>query len=267
MRDTNDEVASIRRDGFCILDGVVPAVRVDEIRESVLKTVDAYRRKDAASQIGFVPGLISVDQSYAEYLADDRILSIADSLLGHDARISFTSAIVNEPGNARGDWHADWSFNQRNAGHLPEPYPIDTVFHLPTIWMLSPFDDENGGTLVLPQSHRKDYNPTGDATIDALTSFQEEIHAAGEAGSVLMMDSRLWHATSPNLADSPRVALAVRYAPWWLNLEVLRPESDERRRMVTEVGQEENEVPSIPQDVYDLLSDRVKPLYRHWVRR
>jgi hypothetical protein len=59
----------------------------------------------------FVPGLIAVDQSYAEYLADGRLLSIVELLLGHHVRISYTSAIVNEPGNARGNWHADWPFN------------------------------------------------------------------------------------------------------------------------------------------------------------
>ena len=260
-------VDSIRANGFCILENLIPPQKVDAIRESVLQTVASYRRNDtAATQIGFVPGLIAVNQSYAEYLADERLLSIVESLLGHDVRISFTSAIVNEPGNERGNWHADWPFNQLNAGHVPAPYPVDTVFHLTTLWMLSPFTVENGGTLVLPKSHRRDNNPTGDLGTDPLTSFTDEIHVRGEAGSVLVMDSRMWHATSPNRTDSPRVALAVRYAPWWLNLEVLRLESDERARMVTEPGRRENEVPSIPRDVHDRLSERLKPLYRHWIR-
>lgn len=182
-------------------------------------------------------------------------------------RISYTSAIVNEPGNARGRWHADWPFNQLNAGHIPAPYPVDTMFHLTTLWMLSPFSKENGGTLIRPKSHRENNNPTGDSGIDPLSPLEDEINVRGQAGSVLVMDSRMWHATSPNSTDTPRVALAVRYAPWWLNLEVLRPESDERVRMVTEPGRRENEVPSIPRDVYDGLSEGVKPLYRHWIRQ
>lgn len=263
-----NSVEEIRSNGFCVLDNLIPPEKVDAIRESVLKTVASYRRNDtAATQIGFVPGLIAIDQSYAEYLADGRLLSIVETLLGHDVRISFTSAIVNEPGNARGNWHADWPFNQLNAGHVPAPYPVDAVFHLTTLWMLSPFSEENGGTLVLPRSHRKETNPTGDASIDPQTSFKEEINVQGDAGSVLVMDSRMWHATSPNRTGAPRVALAVRYGPWWLNLEVLRPESDERARMVTEAGRRENEVPSVPPEVYEGLSECVKPLYRHWIRR
>jgi hypothetical protein len=36
--------------------------------------------------------------------------------------------------------------------------------------------------------------------------------------------------------------MAVRYAPWWLNLDVLMPGSDERKRMVEETGALENAI-------------------------
>ena len=49
--------------------------------------------------------------------------------------------------------------------------------------------------------------------------YPSEIQVEGEAGSVLVMDSRLWHASGPNGTPEPRVAFGVRYAPWWLNLE------------------------------------------------
>jgi hypothetical protein len=63
------------------------------------------------------------------------------------------------------------------------------------------------------------------------------------------------------------VGLVVRYAPWWLNLDVLMPGSAERARMVDETGQTENEVAAVPPEVYAALPEDVKPLYRHWVRR
>jgi ectoine hydroxylase-related dioxygenase (phytanoyl-CoA dioxygenase family) len=78
------------------------------------------------------------------------------------------------------------------------------------------------------------------------------------------MDSRLWHATAPNQTQEPRVALAIRYAPWWLNLEVLRPDSAERRRMCSESGQDDNRVPSVPNEVYSKLPGTVQPLFQHW---
>jgi hypothetical protein len=261
----SDHLTLLKLNGWCALENIIPAQEVENIRNSVLQTVEEYRRDSAAENIGFVPGLISQNQSFAPYLADSRLMSLLDEMLGHDIRISFTSAIVNEPDNERGHWHADWPFNQSNAGHVPAPYP-DALFHITTLWMLSPFSDENGGTLIVPGSHRSNNNPTGNNGIDAHANVPGEMNATGSAGSVLVMDSRLWHATAPNHTNEPRVALAIRYAPWWLNLDILMPESAERKHMVDRQNRKENEVPHVPQMVYDQLPEDVKPLYRHWVR-
>ena len=251
--------------GFCLIDQVIPESRCTQIRDCIVATVEQQRNQyPAPDHVGFVPGVINHDQSFAQYLADTQLLGLAEVLLGDHVRISFTSAIINEPGNSRGQWHADWPFNQTNAGHIRVPYP-DCVFHLTTLWMLSSFTQENGGTLVVHGSHRANTNPTANTGTDGDKPVDAEINVTGQAGTVLIMDSRLWHATAKNQTEHPRVALAVRYAPWWLNLEVLRPESDERRRMVDELDKTDNQVPSLPREVFEQLPENVKPLYRHWV--
>eukprot|EP01047_Picozoa_sp_COSAG01_P012118 COSAG01_NODE_539_length_15749_cov_21.448307_12_plen_127_part_00 len=71
-----------------------------------------------------------------------------------------------------------------------------------------------------------------------------EVQVCGEAGSVLVMDSRCWHATPAREAnqqrraerhessgEQPRVAVAVRYSPWWMNVEPLVPGGAERKRL------------------------------------
>ena len=268
--DLDQLAAQLHVSGFCVVKDVIPADRCAQIRDSVVDTVRreyanyATGQSAADNKVGFTPSIINHNQSFAEYLADQRLLALVSRLLGDHVRISFTSAIINRPGNERGRWHADWPFNQNNAGHVAAPYP-DAIMHLTTLWMLSPFGAENGGTLILPGSHRCSTNPTADDGPDPNETFPAEINASGPAGSVLVMDSRLWHATAPNQTNKPRVALAVRYAPWWLNLEVLRPESDERRRMCDDVGATDNVVPSIRHDVFERLPSQVKPLYRHWI--
>ena len=96
--------------------------------------------------------------------------------------------------------------------------------------------------------------------------YPTEMQATGEPGSVLLFDSRLWHATATNHGDRPRVGVAVRFAPWWLNVDVLMPGSDQRKRMVDEVGAKEPQQTPVPGDVFNGLPDEVKPLFRHWVR-
>ncbi len=254
----------MRMDGWCVLDGVIPGDEVAAVRDSVVASVEEHRNPDAPQAIGHVSGFIRTDQSLAPYLADRRVMELVEALVGQHARISFTTATINEPGNARGGWHADWPFNQRNAGHVAAPY-ADAVMHLTTIWMLSPFSEENGGTLVVSGSHRSSDNPTCNNGVAPLEPYVTELQTCGGTGSVLMMDSRLWHATAANVSSEPRVAVVVRYAPWWLNLEILRPGSVDRKRLVDMEGKTENEVPSIPISVFETFPDDVKPLFEHWV--
>ena len=255
----------LKMDGWCIVPGVIPQGAVEAVRESVQTTTGEAGGYSNIEGVGAATGLLASDQSFAPYLVDGSVLGVAEALFGPYVRISFTTAIINRPGNNRGGWHSDWPFNQNNAGHIPAPYP-DAVMHMTTIWMLSPFTAENGGTLIVPGSHRSDNNPTGNNGVDAGAPYPTEMQATGDAGSVLIFDSRLWHATAPNLGDTPRVGLAVRYAPWWLSLDVLMPGSDERDRMVNEPGANDNEVPPMSRAVFDRLPEDVKPLMRHWVR-
>jgi hypothetical protein len=260
-------LADLQTNGCCVVPDVIPPDRCTDIRRRIQSVVDRERSgyAGAPTNVGFVPSVINHDQSFAEYLAHPLILSLVRAVLGPQVRISFTSAIINEPGNARGDWHADWPFNQNNAGHIPAPYP-DAVFHLTTLWMLSPFESANGGTLIVPGSHRRPTNPTDRKSgVDPKSFVAGETQATGPAGSVLVMDSRLWHATAPNGTGESRVALAVRYAPWWLNLSPLRPDSEARKQLCDATGLGENVVPPIHRDVYDHLPPDVKTLYRHAV--
>ena len=170
------------------------------------------------------------------------------------------------PGNARGYWHADWPYNQTNASHIPAPYP-DAVLHLSTIWMLTPFSAETGGTLVVPGSHRWPRNPAaGDMPeVDNEDVYPTERHVEGRAGSALVYDSRLWHAVAANRSDQPRVALIVRYAPWWLNLNPTLFGRPEHQAMVVETGGKNYEMEPLDREVFERLPGQVQPRYRHWV--
>ena len=267
IRDARSQLRErVREVGYCLIEGVIPAGEVAAVRDSVLAVVPDQRNPDAPANVGAVSGLINYTQAFAPFLTEPRLLGLCKALLGEQVRVSFTSTIVNYPGNERGKWHADWPFYQMNAGHIPAPY-ADALIHLTTIWMLTPFAAENGATLIVPGSHRESNNPTGDNGVEMFAPLAGEVSVEGEAGSVMVMDSRMWHATTENAADGPRVGLAIRFAPWWLNLDVLMPGTDERRRMVEETGLKENRVPAVEPGVFEALPEDVKPLFRHWLRR
>ena len=250
--------------GFCVFPDVIPVNEVEQVRESVLQTV---RQRGATSDFApqgssQIAGLINYNQSFCEYLLAEQLTTVVTDLLGDHYRVSFTTALVNHPGNERGQWHADWPFIQTLGARLPAPYP-DTVTHLTALFMLSDFTPESGATYVLPGSHRAGTNPTAELAMDRFSAVPGEIQATGPAGSVLLLDSRCWHAAAPNQSSEDRVACAVRFAPWWLNLEVLRPNSFLRKQMVEQQNKPDHPVPAIPYEVFVKLPAAVQPLFHH----
>lgn len=261
----NKVIQSVREEGWYVLKGVIPEEECEAIRQGIYEAARSKRKDYAPDGVTFLPAFINHNQFYAKYLSDPKMMAVVEGIFGPYARVSYTSAIINEPGNPRGSWHADWPFNAQKAGHIPSPYPLDVIFHLTTLWMISPFTFENGGTLIHPDSHHKAANPTSEPNKDWTQPLEGEQNATGPTGSVLILDSRMWHATAQNKSDQPRVAIAIRYAPWWLNLDILMPGSEERKMMVDECGASENEVPRLKQEVYDKLPKETKALFRHWL--
>ena len=260
-----EQLLHLKLDGWCVVDNVIPEEEVECVRESVAASTVKYQRSDAPTNIGHRTGLINYNQSFAPYLVAPHFLGLIRAALGPHVRVSFTSAMINYPGNARGTLHSDWPFNQHNAGHMPAPYP-DIVAHLTTLWMLSPYTAENGATIIVPGSHRMETNPSSDTcSHDENAPYPTEIQVSGDAGSVLVMDSRMWHAAGANRTDQARVAMAIRLAPWWLNLNGLMPGSGERARLMQATGLKENEVEAVRKEVFAGLPPAVQPLFEHWV--
>ncbi len=269
-------VSHIRLDGFYVIEGVIPPERVDSVKESVLRVhireedINQRRQQEirekghrvGAQGVSFSTALINSTQEFSAYLTDSRVLGVAEAFFGPDVRVSSTGGIVTNPGNERGYWHADWPYNQTNSARVPSPYP-DVVMHLSTIWMLTPFNAENGGTLLVPGSHRSNNNPSGDNGVDRDAPYPTEISATGDPGSVLIYDSRLWHTVAPNRSSEPRVAISVRYGPWWINLNPEIAGTPENSSMVVERNGKSGNLPRIPRDVFESLSQDVRPLFRH----
>jgi ectoine hydroxylase-related dioxygenase (phytanoyl-CoA dioxygenase family) len=197
--------------GYCVIEAVIPPTEVPAVRQSLsaclqadsaaaeerMAAIRAKGHRIGGSGVQALPGIINLDQSFVPYLMDERINGVLNALFGPHHRISNTGAIANHPGNDRGYWHADWPYNQTNAAHIPAPY-ADAVGKLSSIWMLTEFTPQTGGTLVLPGSHRAQTNPSGGNGFDREAPHPSELQISAAAGSVMLFDSRLWHCVAAN---------------------------------------------------------------------
>ena len=278
MQRVDEILGHLDEEGYCIIEEVIPPDKVGGIRDSVFAThktqaeeadANAAKLRGQGHRIGatgvrVVVGFLNFDQSFAPYLADERIVGTAEKLFGPFVRITNVNALLNYPKNDRGYWHADWPFNQTNASHVPAPY-ADAVLRLSSIWMLTDFSPHTGGTLVIPGSHRTRTNPSGGDVHDREAPHPAEMQISGAAGSVMLFDSRLWHCVTTNESAEPRIAMNVGYAPWWLNLLPNLEGSPDFQRMVVETNGKPTEFPPVERSVYDNLPETVKPLLRHSV--
>ena len=265
--NTEETLEQLRLHGWCTIQDVIPASEVEQVRRSVEATVLSRRKNDSDSVD--TPDVLNVDQSFAPYLAHKSILEPLRALWGPYVRLRSAKGFVSRPGFTRGGLHADAPYIQGAPMRMNAPYQ-DFTAKVTTVWMLSSFTLENGGTILVPGSHRSENNRTGG--LDLPVPHPGEVRATGAAGSVVMFDSRTWHGSGENGSEENRVGVVMTYFPWWLGQDPsMPPGTPERERLKEETGLSDDELGVgtglFPVAAYEELPEDVKPLLRHWVRR
>ncbi len=260
--ETATALATLARDGFCLMKGIIPPDEVGAVCKSVGDTVRTHSSLPPPQ--GYVTGFLRMNQSYAPYLAHPRLMAVMDHLFGEFFRISVLTGTINGPGIKRGKMHADWPYNQNGKARVRAPYP-DVMMNMVTMWMLTDYTIENGGTIVIPGSHKRDHSPRDGSDIDPDAKSPGEVQLQGKAGDVGLFDARTWHAIAPNVSGRERIGFIVRYAPWWINLQPLRPGTRDRRQIVEANEGSDSKVEPIPLSIYKNLPESAKALVYHMV--
>ena len=257
------KIKEFEENGYTILEDIIPQNEVKLLNLELQESADKFGKNN--NGVTYLATTINFCQSFDKYLIHPDIKHLMLHYLGEDYRISSTSTQINEQNNKKGDWHADWPFCVFNGGNINKPFP-KKVLHITCIFMFVDFDKEFGSTLVKPKSHLLETNPTfeGDPYYG---DYEDQINIKGKAGSVFVMDSRLWHASDVNKSNKRRTSLVVRYAPWWLNLEVFRPNSFDRKKIIEEKNKFGSLYPSVKKDAFSKINDEVKPLFEHWLEK
>jgi len=98
-------------------------------------------------------------------------------------------------------------------------------FRINMLVMLNDFTEENGATQVLAGSHRSSETPDEDF-------FNENyIQLLGQAGTVVLFNSYLWHRAGLNVTEENRVALTLSYGPAFI-----KPQMDYARLLGESYG-------------------------------
>ena len=147
------------------------------------------------------------------------MLAVVERVLDDQCLLSSLTAIEMHPGERAQPIHAD-----DGSYGIPKPHP---ALSCTAIWALTDFTRENGGTRVVPGSHRADRSPRGD------DRASETVVIEMEAGGVLICHGSLWHGGGDNASEARRVGVVANYCAGFLRQEECQLLALERERVAS----------------------------------
>lgn len=237
-RDPLDQhLERIAVDGFTIVEDAVAPELVAALRDAIRRLerelgVEPRNTAAEGKATRRMYNLLAKDPVFAAMPAHPAVLPIVERLLDRGCLLSGMTAIDIGPGEDPQPLHGD---DLVMSAHLKRPHAPMMVT---SMWALTDFTAENGGTHYVPGSHlwpQVPHDRDAPATPDVRMLEMR-------AGSVMVFHGSLWHGGGANTtADQWRLGVNVQYCPGF-------------------VRQQQNPYLGIPRDVAAALPDRVLEL-------
>jgi phytanoyl-CoA hydroxylase len=222
---TRDQVQSYRRDGYLVIENVLSATELENLRRVVEVLVEASRSVTAHDhvydlepshtpeepRVRRIKEPHDVHPAFREIAFSKRIADILTPLIGTTSGIRFQTGKLNMKSAGHGvavEWHQDWAF-----------YPHTNDDLLAIGLYLDDCGPENGPLMVIPGSHTwpiLDHHVDGVfcGAIDPSTAnidFSKAVALTGKAGNMTIHHVRMVHGSALNTSGRPRRLLLFQY--------------------------------------------------------
>jgi hypothetical protein len=202
--------------GVAVLPGVMSAKEAEEAVGRLWAAAEGFRRMGGPT---FMPqldpneanvrvfALLELDPLFRDLIRHPAAIPLVEAVLGEGWMISNFTANIARPGARSMSLHSD------QALVVPEPWLAPWSANI--IWCLTDVRGENGGTLYIPGSHR--FERRAELPADALARLTPIV---APAGSIVVMDGRVWHTSGANITRNEDRALLFGY----YSADFLRPQ-------------------------------------------
>ncbi|MGI9602143.1 MAG: phytanoyl-CoA dioxygenase family protein [Acidimicrobiales bacterium] len=230
---------AIEVDGFTVIEDVFDAERAqtmaDRVRQIEGDTIRPLEAGEAEEDSSFyrTGGLLRLDPMFWSVPADPTVCQVVEGVLGADFLLSTFSGIDLKPsGPTVQPLHPDDAL-------VPVPRPHESPIGCTVMWVITPFNQNTGGTRLLPGSHKESLDLLFTQDPDRL---RDAIQPDMAPGTVLVFDHAIFHGAADNPSDDWRLGLQVSYHAGWI-----RPYTNWFRSIPVE------EVREMPEKLRDLL--------------
>lgn len=205
-------VARFHRDGYLFLHDLLPRELCDQLRADFDRI---HPTKGGPTE--HAVRMFENSRANLDLFECEPIVSLAEALIGEDNRLGTESCHVVHNNSFRtrngGGWSA-WHHDDSPHFLCTDDNP-PTNIHLPVLLMTANFyltdqpTGEHGPGQVVPGSHRFGKVPPEDLKG---TKWEPLVTTCtGNAGSVMLFNSQVWHRGAPNHSDRVRYVTQVSY--------------------------------------------------------
>ena len=202
---TDEYMEGLRGPGFTILENIfdkdvceLAKDKIDLLYEKQIKELGGEEYLISINDQNVVRALFIYDDFFLKFINNKHILLILEKCFNQKYILNQQNSPINKAHESHYDsaWHRDLSYQ-----HFVSSRPIA----INVLVCLDAFTEANGGTHVLPHSHKfeefssKNYHEKNKKII------------ISNIGDVLIFDSMLYHRAGPNRTDKDRKLLVHQY--------------------------------------------------------
>lgn len=206
-KNVDEAKAQLDEFGISVMEGVLNEDELARVREAVRRGVERDE-KHGVQLHGFpfdpdtlntrIFDLVNKDAVFRELVEHPLALQLVPHVIGSNFLLSNFSGNITAPGSGPMGLHAD-------QGYVPAPWPPYPLA-VNIAWAIDDFTVECGATRFVPASHGGMEGPEPGRT------DYETVPIECPAGSIFIMDGRVWHETGPNVSkDTTRIGLFAYY--------------------------------------------------------
>ncbi len=209
-------VETIRLLGYAVLDGGYSSAELEQFgaaferakaalheRSGGLKELEEIDEQDT------IRAPMALDPLFLKLASNEAVLAICRQLIGEYIVLNQQNGIINPPLGKRynqGAFHRDLPFQHFVS---TRPLAINALF------CLDEFTSSNGGTYVLPGSHRQEAFPSDSVVLAT------QVQLSAPAGSYILLDGLTYHSGAVNRTEQGRRAVNHLYS-----VPIIRPQID-----------------------------------------
>ncbi|MHB1947184.1 MAG: phytanoyl-CoA dioxygenase family protein [Gammaproteobacteria bacterium] len=199
--DVEFKIEEFKRLGYAIIPDVVSEPDLERTRQ---KIEEVYRIQENELGSEYTLGmlndgniaraLLAYDDFFVRFANDPVVMPYIKALMGENYLLSSQVAILNQPHlkHFQYSWHRDLNYQH---------FTCSKSLAVQALYAIEPFNEETGGTMVLPGSHLFEEFPS-----EAYVR-KHQVQLKCPAGSVLLVDSMVYHRTGENRSNFVRRAI------------------------------------------------------------